>query len=91
MYRIVVMGDSGSVMGFRALGLEVCPADTAEEGRAALHRLSKENVGIIYMTEQLASVLAPEIERCRAALTPAVFPMHCSTTRAGWEGEIEGK
>ena len=36
MYRIVVMGDSGSVMGFRALGLEVCPADIAEEGRAAL-------------------------------------------------------
>ena len=73
MYRIVVMGDSGSVMGFRALGLEVCPADTAEEGRAALHRLSKENVGIIYMTEQLAAVLGPVIERCRAALTPAVI------------------
>ena len=86
MYRIVVMGDSGSVMGFRALGLEVCPADTAEEGRAALHRLSKENVGIIYMTEQLASVLAPEIERCRAALTPAVILIPGKTGSLGIAG-----
>ena len=34
-YRIAVLGDRDSVMGFRALGLEVCPVSTLEEAGAA--------------------------------------------------------
>ena len=33
MYKIAVMGDMDSVLGFKALGLEVCPVSTLEEGR----------------------------------------------------------
>lgn len=73
MYRITVMGDQDSVLGFKALGLEICPVDTPEQGREALHRLAKENVAIIYMTEQLASQLTADIARYKDALTPAVI------------------
>ena len=73
MYRIAVMGDRDSVLGFKALGLEICPVDTPEQGREALHRLAKENVAIIYMTEQLASQLTADIARYKDALTPAVI------------------
>ena len=73
MYRIAVMGDLDSVLGFKALGLEICPVDTPEQGREALHRLAKENVAIIYMTEQLASRLTADIARYKDALTPAVI------------------
>lgn len=73
MYRIAVMGDMDSVLGFKALGLEVCPVSTAEEGREALHRMAKENYAIIYMTEQLASQLPHEIARYQDALTPAII------------------
>ena len=73
MYRIAVMGDQDSVLGFKALGLEICPVDTPEQGREALHRLAKENVAIIYMTEQLASQLTADIARYKDALTPAVI------------------
>lgn len=73
MYRIVVMGDMDSVLGFKALGLEVCPVDTPEQGREALHQMAKENVAIIYMTEQLASQLTQDIARYKDALTPAVI------------------
>ena len=61
MYRIGVIGDRDSVLGFQALGLEVCPAETAEEARQALHRMAKENFAILYLTEQLAAHLTPAI------------------------------
>ena len=73
MYKIAVMGDKDSVLGFKALGLEVCAADTPEQGREALHRMAKENYAIIYMTEQLAAQLQPEIARYKDALTPAII------------------
>ena len=73
MYKIAVLGDSDSVLGFKALGLEVCPVANGEEGRVALHRLAKENYAIIYMTEQLASQLSADIARYKDALTPAII------------------
>lgn len=73
MYRIGVIGDRDSVLGFQALGLEVCPAETAEEARKALHRMAKENFAILYLTEQLAAQLQPEIARYQDALTPAII------------------
>ncbi|MCI8423114.1 MAG: V-type ATP synthase subunit F [Lawsonibacter sp.] len=73
MYKIAVLGDLDSVLGFKALGLEVCSAATPEEGREALHRMAKENYAIIYITEQLASRLQPEIERYKDSLTPAII------------------
>ena len=63
MYRIGVIGDRDSVLGFQALGLEVCPAENAEEARQALHRMAKEEFAILYLTEQLAVQLQPEIAR----------------------------
>ncbi|MCF2595054.1 V-type ATP synthase subunit F [Pseudoflavonifractor phocaeensis] len=73
MYKIAVMGDMDSVLGFKALGLEVCPVTNPEEGREALHRMAKENYAIIYMTEQLAAQLPAEIARYKDALTPAII------------------
>ena len=52
MYKIAVLGDSDSVLGFRALGLEACPVSDPEEGRQALHRMARENYAILYVTER---------------------------------------
>ena len=73
MYKIAVLGDLDSVLGFKALGLEVCPVANGEEGRAALHRLAKESYAIIYMTEQLAAQLKQDVARYQDALTPAII------------------
>ena len=40
MYRIAVIGDPDSVLGFKALGLEVCPAEDVEQARQAIHRMA---------------------------------------------------
>lgn len=59
-YKIAVLGDQDSVLGFKALGLDVFPAETVEEGRETLHRLARESYAIVYLTEQLAQGLAPD-------------------------------
>lgn len=73
MYKIAVLGDKDSVLGFRALGLDVFSADRAETARPILHRLAKEGYAIIYLTEQLAAGLTAEMERYKDELTPAII------------------
>lgn len=72
-YKIAALGDRDSVIGFRALGLDVFPVETLDEAKATLHRLAKENYAIVYLTEGYAQNMAPEIARYKDALTPAVI------------------
>jgi len=72
-YKIAAIGDRDSVLGFRALGLEVAAVDTVEEAKAALHRLARENCAIVYLTEGYARSMGAEIARYKDALTPAVI------------------
>lgn len=73
LYKIAVMGDTVSTLGFKALGLDVFSVSSPEEGRTVLHRLAKENYAIIYMTEQLAVQLKADTARYQDALTPAII------------------
>lgn len=72
-YKIAALGDRDSVLGFRALGLDVFPAETVEEARQTLHRLAKEDYAIVYLTEGFAQNMGPDIARYQDALTPAVI------------------
>ena len=75
MYKIAVLGDRDSIYGFAALGLEVFPVSSGDEGAKALRRLSEQDYAVIYITEALAHELGPELERCRDSLLPAVIPI----------------
>lgn len=72
-YKIAVLGDRDSVLGFRALGLDTFSADSLEEARAILHRLAKENYAVVYLTEQYAQHMVSELERYKDRLTPAII------------------
>ena len=73
MNRIAVIGGRDSVLGFRALGLETCIAETGEQAKAAIHRMAKESYAIIYLTEHLAAQIPAEIERRRGDTAPAII------------------
>lgn len=73
MYKIAVMGDRDSILGFRALGLSVFPTEDPTEARRTLHRLARGDYGIIYITEQLATAIASDIDRYQDAVTPAII------------------
>lgn len=72
-YRIAVLGDRESVLGFKALGLDVFPAESVEEAKSTLHRLAKENYAVVYLTEQLAQYMTDDLARYKDELTPAVI------------------
>ena len=73
MYKIAVLGDRDSVLGFKALGLDTFFVEEADEARHTLHRIAKEDYAIIYITEQLAAVLQADINRYKTSVTPAVI------------------
>ena len=73
MYKIAVLGDRDSVMGFKALGLDTFFVEEAEEARHTLHRVAKEEYAIIYVTEQLAQLIPADIARYKTETTPAVI------------------
>ena len=52
MLKIAVLGGRETVMGFKALGLDVFPASGPEEARETLRRLARDSGGqyaIIYV------------------------------------------
>ncbi|MGI5970350.1 MAG: V-type ATP synthase subunit F [Oscillospiraceae bacterium] len=73
MYKIAVLGDRESVIGFKALGLDVFPTEDAEAAKETLHRLARSNYAIIYMTEQLSVKLTQDIARYKDSVTPAII------------------
>ena len=81
MYKIAVIGDRDSVLGFKALGLEAIAVENAGEAGAALRSL--EDYGIIYITEKLAAELQHEIARYNDRVTPAVIPIPGKTGSLG--------
>ena len=86
MYKIAVLGDRDSVLGFRALGLDVFFADDAETGRKALRWLAQESYAVIYVTEQLAQELSAEIARYQDDMLPAVILIPGKTGSLGIAG-----
>ena len=59
MYKVGVVGDKDSIMGFLALGIDIFPAYDSDEIKKSIHKLVEDEYAIIYITEQ-ASLLAKE-------------------------------
>ena len=72
-YKIAVLGDKDSVLGFKALGLDVYPAETVVEARKTLHTLAKGDYAVVYLTEQYAAGMEADVARYKDELTPAVI------------------
>lgn len=75
MYKIGVIGDRESILGFKAVGLEVFPCDDGEEGRKILKKIAKEDFAIIYVTEQLFQYMGEEAEQYLDSRIPAIIPI----------------
>ena len=74
MYKLAVLGDGASILGFRTLGFEVCAVASAEEARVHIARLAEESA-VIYITEKLASELVNELHKYSERESPAIIPI----------------
>lgn len=75
MYKIGVIGDRESILGFKALGLQTFPVTTQEEAEKTLKNLVAEKYGIIYLTEQVYDMVEKETEKHSDSALPAIIPI----------------
>ena len=73
MYRIAVMGDTDSIYGFAALGLDTYPVTDPVAASKKLRELADGNYAVIYITEALADKLTAEIDHYREMMLPAII------------------
>ena len=73
MYKIGIIGDRDSVLGFMALGYAVHEAQNARDAAATLHSLAKsEEYAVILVTEELAMAMEDDIAKYKDMPLPAI-------------------
>lgn len=75
MYKIAVIGGRESILGFKAMGLEVFPCPSLAEARKTLHRIAGEEYAVIFVTEGFCQAMPEDIDRYRDVGIPAVIPI----------------
>ena len=75
MHKIAVIGSHETVLGFKAVGLEVYPVATADEAKRELRRLTRagEEYAIIYVEEDFYIEITDEINKFKDVPTPAII------------------
>ncbi len=74
--NIAILGDSESIKGFSAIGLDVFPCEREEEAAPLLKKLAgSDRYAIIYLTEELYAVSGRELARYSEQITPAIIPL----------------
>lgn len=73
MFKIAVVGDKDSILAFKALGVDVYSVYDSEEARRTVDTIARNNYGIIFITEQIASLIPDTIERYDKEMIPAVI------------------
>ena len=71
MYKIGVIGDRDSILGFKALGLSVFPVTQPEQASRLINRMAKEKYAVIFLTENSAEDIQETIERYKSVPFPA--------------------
>lgn len=72
MSRVAVVGDSTSVLGFRALGVDTYSLDQPEEVVELWPTLVRQEYAVIFMTEPAYQAAGELIAQVEEAITPAV-------------------
>jgi len=77
MFKIAVLGSRETVMGFKALGLDVFPVIGAEEARKTLREIARQDAtdpyAIIYVEENLAAGMQADIDKYKDSPSPAII------------------
>lgn len=84
MYKIGIIGERDSVLGFMAIGFAVHEAPDLETAAKVLHTLARDDsYAIIFIVENYAKVLAEDIARYKDLPLPAIISI---PGRAGSDG-----
>ena len=79
MYRIAVLGDKESILGFSAIGMDIYPVYEEEEVKKIIPKLIEENYAIIYITENMSIKSEKYLEKIRKEKIPAIITIPGNT------------
>jgi V/A-type H+/Na+-transporting ATPase subunit F len=74
MYKTAVLGDKDSILGFKALGVDVFH-DYEEKTPDLIDRLVKEGYAVIFITEELVKKAEAAFEKYADSPLPAIIPI----------------
>ncbi len=76
MYKICVVGDRDSVIGFMSIGFSVYEAENAESAGEIINSLARDDeVAIIFVVEAFAEALEDLIAKFKDRPLPAIVPI----------------
>lgn len=75
MYKIGVIGDKDSVLGFKAIGMSVFSVTDPQEAGEVLDRMTEGDYAVIYITEQIAKDIMDKIDKYKDRKLPAIIPI----------------
>jgi V/A-type H+/Na+-transporting ATPase subunit F len=75
MYKVAVIGDTDSIIGFRALGLAVMEATTPEAAGDFLHQAVEDGFAVVFITEPCFASQQDYIRSLRSRKYPAIIPI----------------
>lgn len=82
--KIAVIGDKDSVLAFRAVGVEVFDATTAEQAQSLIKKLSQEQYAVLFVAENLAEQIPDVLAKAKAQAYPAVVPIPTTEHTSGF-------
>ncbi len=71
-YKIAVIGDKDSILGFKTIGVDTYPVTSSEKALAVIKKLVAEEYGVIFITEELAAEITDVIDELNRRFLPAV-------------------
>lgn len=82
--KIAVIGDKDSVMAFKAAGVEVFDATTAEQARSLVKKLSQGQYAVLFIAENLAMQISDVLDKAKTQTFPAIVPIPTSAQPTGF-------
>ncbi len=82
--RIGVIGDKDSVLAFKAVGIEVFDAKTADEVKDLITKLSNQEFAVLFVTEDLAEQIPDTLAKAKTKPFPAIVPIPSSKGVSGF-------
>ncbi|MCH5156453.1 MAG: V-type ATP synthase subunit F [Clostridiales bacterium] len=83
--KIAVIGDKDSVLAFKAVGVEVHDATTAEQASNLVKKLSQTGqYAVLLIAEDLAELIPETLTKAKLQTYPAVVPIPTTATPSGF-------
>jgi len=80
--KIAVVGDKDSILAFNAIGVDALVSNTPTEADDAIKKLTKEQYSVIFVTEELASLIPSTLQKLKTRTYPAIIVIPSASGKA---------